>query len=155
MYIRKAELKDIERLIKMRWDFTVEYDVSGKINESEYIHFQKECETFLVNAINGQRWIIWVAETNGEIVSHIYLELIQKVPRPGRITNPFVYMTNVYTVEEYRGNGIGSRLISHVNSWTMEMKYEFIMVWPSEESIEFYKSNGYKNCNNPLEYVID
>ncbi|MET3195094.1 GNAT family N-acetyltransferase [Bacillus sp. OAE603] len=155
MNIRKAELKDIERLIKMRWDFTVEYDERGKITDSEFIRFHKECKNFLVDALNGQRWIIWIAEVNGEIVSHIYLELIQKVPRPGRITNPFVYMTNVYTEKKYRGKGIGSKLISQINNWSLEMKYEFIMVWPSEESIEFYKANGYKNCNEPLEFVFE
>lgn len=155
MNIRKAELKDIERLIKMRWDFTVEYDDKGKINNSEFIGFQKECKNFLVDALNGQRWVIWIAEVNGEIVSHIYLELIQKVPRPGRITNPFVYMTNVYTEKKYRGQGIGSKLIAHINNWSLEMKYEFIMVCPSEESSEFYKTNGYKNCNEPLEFELE
>ena len=155
MKIRKAELNDIERLIKMRWDFTVEYEVKGIINDSEYFHFQEECRNFLVDAINSQRWIIWVAEVNGKIVSHIYIELIQKVPRPGRITNPFVYMTNVYTVKAHRGNGVGGNLISHINNWSKEMKYEFVIVWPSEESIEFYKTHGYKNCTEPLEYAID
>ncbi len=155
MNIRQAELKDIEQLIKMRWDFTVEYDVKGKVKESENIRFKEVCKNFLLDALNNQRWIIWVAEVNGEIVSHIYLELIQKVPRPGRITKPFVYMTNVYTVKKFRGNGIGSKLIAHVNNWSMDKKYEFIIVWPSEESIEFYKTNGYKNCKEPLEYVFD
>ena len=53
--------------------------------------------TFLGNAINSGQWIIWVAEENKRVVSHIYIELIQKVPRPGRFTYPFAYMTNVYT----------------------------------------------------------
>lgn len=154
MNIRKAELEDIEQLIKMRWDFTVEDDVNGKIKQSEYINFQKECRSFLVDAINSKQWIIWVAEVNEEIVSHIYIELIQKVPRPGRITYPFAYMTNVFTLKEFRGNGIGSKLITNVNKWANEMNNEFIIVWPSEGSIDFYKSNGYKYCNEPLEFVF-
>jgi GNAT superfamily N-acetyltransferase len=152
LIIRLAQIKDIDQLIK-RWDFTVEEDFNGTIKESEYRNFQKECEYFLLNAINSNHWFIWVAEINGEIVSHIYIELIQKVPRPGRITYPFAYMTNVFTVEQYRGKGIGGKLITEINKWVNEMNYEFIIVWPSDDRINFYKRNGYKHCNQPMEYV--
>ncbi|WP_338080684.1 GNAT family N-acetyltransferase [Cohnella luojiensis] len=52
---------------------------------------------------------IRVAETNGVIASRIYIQLIDKVPRPGRVTYPFAYMTNVYTDPDYRSRGIGVR----------------------------------------------
>ncbi|HZH61010.1 MAG TPA: GNAT family N-acetyltransferase [Metabacillus sp.] len=102
--------------------------------------------------VNG---FIWVAEENEKIVSHIYIELIQKVPRPGRITHPFVYMTNVYTIKEFRnkGNkGIGSELLTTINEWTKENRYEFIIVWPSDDSINYYKKNSYVYCTEPMEY---
>lgn len=105
-----------------------------------------------MNALNSEQWCIWLAEVEGEIVSHIYIELINKVPRPGGITNPFEYMTNVYKVEKYRGNGIGSELISTVNKWVNDMKFEFVIVWPSEEGVKFYTQNGYKHCKEPMEY---
>jgi GNAT superfamily N-acetyltransferase len=155
LVIRLAHTKDIEQLIKMRWDFTIEDDINGKINESEFSHFHKECENFLIHAINSDKWFIWVAEVDGEIISHIYVELIQKVPRPGRVTYPFVYMTNVFTVEKYRGKGIGSKLLSTINKWADEMNYEFIIVWPSDESIDFYGRNGYKHCKEPMEFVTE
>ena len=60
----------------------------------------KNAEHFWRNNLDGDQWFIWIAEDEGIIVSHIYIELIQKVPRPGRITKPFAYMTNVYTVEK-------------------------------------------------------
>lgn len=84
-------------------------------------------------------------------VAYIYIELIRKVPRPGRVTNPFAYMTNVYTLPEYRGKGIGSILITKVNEWAAKMNYEFIIVWPSDTGIEFYSRNGYSLCKEPME----
>lgn len=87
-----------------------------------------------------------------KIVSHIYIELIQKIPRPGRITSPFAYMTNVYTIKEFRNKGIGSKLLLTVNEWTKEKRYEFIIVWPSDDSINYYKNNGYAHCIEPMEY---
>ncbi|MGE8207336.1 GNAT family N-acetyltransferase [Heyndrickxia sp. NPDC080065] len=152
MNIRLAEAKDIKQLIRMRWDFTIEHDETKKIEQTPIHDFEKECQSFLENALNSDQWFIWVAEENGKIVSHIYIELIQKVPRPGRITYPFAYMTNVYTIKEYRNKGIGSKLLTTINEWANENKYEFIIVWPSDDSINYYKKNGYIHCTEPMEY---
>jgi GNAT superfamily N-acetyltransferase len=152
MNIRLAEVKDIKQLTRMRWDFTIEYDESKKIEQTPFNDFEKECQSFLENALNSGQWFIWVAEENGEIVSHIYIELIHKVPRPGRVTFPFAYMTNVYTIKEFRNKGIGSLLLSTINEWTIEKRYEFIIVWPSDDSINYYKKNGYNHCTEPMEY---
>ncbi|MCM2674890.1 GNAT family N-acetyltransferase [Alkalicoccobacillus plakortidis] len=122
-----------------------------KKNES-FAEFEKECQTFLENTLKGDQWFIWVVEDNGKIISHIYIELIQKVPRPGRITYPFAFMTNVYTIPEYRNKGIGSKLLQSINKWMKENKYEFVIVWPSDDSIDYYHKNGYVHCTEPLEY---
>ncbi|MET3698824.1 ribosomal protein S18 acetylase RimI-like enzyme [Bacillus oleivorans] len=152
MNIRLADEQDINQLIKMRWDFTIEYDESKKIEQTSFTDFEKECHSFLESALNSGQWFIWVAEDNGKIVSHIYIELIQKVPRPGRITYPFAYITNVYTIKEYRNKSIGSKLLTTINEWTKKNRYEFIIVWPSDDSIDFYKKNGYVHCTEPMEY---
>lgn len=151
MNIRLAERKDIDQLVRMRWDFTME-DYEDKLKESNFEAFHLECSTFLENAIESDTWFIWVAEEGTKIVSHIYIELIQKVPRPGRITFPFAFMTNVYTVQDFRNKGIGSNLITAINDWVKSKKYEFIIVWPSDESIDYYKKNGYKHCKEPMEF---
>lgn len=150
MNIRFAEVKDIKQLIRMRWDFTIEHDESKK-NES-FDDFEKECQTFLENALKIDQWFIWVAEDDEKIVSHIYIELIQKVPRPGKRTYPFAYMTNVYTVPEYRNMGVGSKLLDSINKWIKENNYEFVIVWPSDDSINYYKKNGYVHCTEPMEF---
>ncbi|MFJ8064041.1 GNAT family N-acetyltransferase [Psychrobacillus sp. NPDC096426] len=152
MEIRLAVKKDIVQLIKMRWDFTMEDYEEKPFEDSDFEAFQLECQTFLESAIDSEDWFIWIAEDEGRILSHIYIELIQKVPRPGRITFPFAFMTNVYTVQDSRNKGIGSKLITTINEWAKNRKYEFIIVWPSDDSIEYYKRNGYIHCKEPMEY---
>lgn len=112
MIIRIATKEDMDQLIQMRWDFTLEDDLDGKLQNEIYSDFYEECYEFLLGAFQSDIWEIWVAEEDGMVVSNIYIELIHKVPRPGRITHPFAYMTNVYTKPDYRGKGIGSKLIS-------------------------------------------
>lgn len=152
MNIRLAERKDINQLIQMRWDFTLEDNHTKIFNEIDFKAFKLECQDFLEKALESETWFIWVAEENSNIVSHIYIELIQKVPRPGRITYPFAFMTNVYTIKDFRNKGIGSELITTINEWAVREKYEFIIVWPSDDSIDYYKRNGYKHCKEPMEF---
>jgi len=75
MRIRIAEKADIDQLIKMRWDFTIEYDLDGKLNNEKYNDFYDECKEFLLNAFQSDNWYIWVAEEGGKIVPNIYIEL--------------------------------------------------------------------------------
>ncbi len=154
MNIRLAINDDIDQLIRMRWDFTNEYN-KNKIEENQYEYFYMECKSFLLDAISSNRWFVWVADSDGQILSHVYIELINKVPRPGRKTNPFTYMTNVYTLPEHRGNGIGSQILNAIEVWSRQNEYEFIIVWPSEWSTEFYERNGYKQCKEPMELVLE
>lgn len=148
MLFRLAESRDIQQLVKMRWDFTYEH-ATGPI-EAEYSNFEQECRQFLTHALSKGQWYIWVAEADGAVVSHIYIELVHKVPRPGRATFPFAYMTNVYTLPEYRSRGIGGQLLRCIEEWAKKRHLEFIMVWPSEEAIPFYARNGYKHCTEPM-----
>lgn len=61
-------------------------------------------------------------------------------------------MTNVFTIKESRNKGIGSKLLATINEWIKENKYEFVIVWPSDDSIKYYKKNGYVHCTEPMEY---
>ncbi|WP_280771621.1 GNAT family N-acetyltransferase [Salipaludibacillus daqingensis] len=151
MNIRLAEAKDISQLISMRWDFTIENDESKR--NASFDDFEKECRSFLEKAMASDHWFIWVGEENGKVASHIYIELMHKVPRPGRKTYPFAYMTNVYTDPEFRNKGVGSKMLQTINKWIKENKYEFVVVWPSDKSINYYKKNGYVHCTEPMEYL--
>ncbi|MEW4282605.1 GNAT family N-acetyltransferase [Priestia koreensis] len=87
------------------------------------------------------------------IIVHHESQQVSKVMRPGRITYPFAYMTNVYTRSDRRGAGIGSQLLKQVNEWAKEQQYEFIIVWPSDTSISYYEKNDYAPCTEPMQYV--
>ncbi|WP_232697461.1 GNAT family N-acetyltransferase [Brevibacillus daliensis] len=147
--IRMATHDDIEQLIEMRWNFTLEHNDS--VTADKWEPFQDECREFLLQAINGNKWRIWVAEIDHMVVSHIYVELIEKVPRPGRTTYPYGFMTNVYTRPPFRNKGIGSNLLTAVKDWATNRKLEFLIVWPSDESVEFYTRNDFTLSKESME----
>ena len=62
-------------------------------------------------------------------------------------------MTNVYTIPSQRNKGVGSQLLTVVNKWVESNKYEFVIVWPSNESIDFYERKGYVECKEALTFT--
>lgn len=132
----------------MRFDFTAEYK---EIDTNLLEPFIEECNRFFEEAFETDRWMVWVAEDKDKIVSHTFLQIIDTIPRPGRKRSPYGYVTNVYTLPEYRGKGIGSMIMDEVNKWSKDNGLTFLMVWPSETSIEFYERNGFKINEEILE----
>jgi hypothetical protein len=76
--IRLATFDDIDELVQMRWDFSEEENPRHSVSFEE---FYPICSEFLRKAMNSGDWYIWIAEVEGRIVSHMYLQLIHKVPR--------------------------------------------------------------------------
>lgn len=147
--VRLATFEDIPQLVQMRWDFSKEEQNDIAVTFEE---FNQICSEFLVNAIQNGEWLIWVAERNGCLVSHMYLQIIHKVPRPGKSANPyFGYVTNVYTRPAYRNQGIGSEIHRVMEQWSKENKVEFLVLWPSSDSVPFYSRNGFLRSADSME----
>ncbi|WP_246281105.1 GNAT family N-acetyltransferase [Saccharibacillus qingshengii] len=154
LIMRTARTDDIGQLAEMRYDSTIENHPELTITDEQQRDYTDEMHEFLEEAIGSEHWVVWLAEYGEEIVGHVYLEMVRKVPRPGRTTKPFIYMTNVYTRPQHRGLGIGSRLAQVVEQWARELDHDFIMVWPSGRGEEFYTKNGYSACSVPMELKL-
>ncbi|TCM89119.1 N-acetylglutamate synthase-like GNAT family acetyltransferase [Paenibacillus sp. BK033] len=147
--IRLAHLDDVDALVQMRWEFSEDERRNGA---TRYEEFHKICSAFLIKAIYSGDWYIWVAEIDNEIVSHMYLQLIHKVPRPGKSPDPrFGYVTNVYTRPAHRNKGIGTRIHAAVEQWSKDNQAEFLLLWPSSESVAFYSRNGFVASEEAME----
>lgn len=147
--IRLATLDDIDELVQMRWDFSIEdYGESTVSFEA----FQLTCRGFLIKALESGDWYIWVAEVDKSIVSHMYLQLIHKVPRPGKSADPYYgYVTNVYTRPAFRSQGIGTEIHLAMEKWSKENAVEFLILWPSSTSVQFYEKNGFAPSEEAME----
>ncbi len=152
MLYRMATAADVPELAAMRWDFRLEEAPGATANDRDT--FLRACVAFLQQGLDDQRWTYWIAATDAQILAHIFIQRIPKVPKPNRLNDALGYVTNVYTRPAYRNQGIGTRLMSHVLQWAADQDLESLIVWPSAASIGFYKRAGFRDSPDMMEYEV-
>ena len=144
---RTATASDLPTLAAMRLAFTFEDPAPQATSRGD---FEAAFEEIVGTGIASGRWTVWLAETANEIVSHVYVGLIEKIPRPTQEHRWIGYVTNVYTRPDHRGHGVGAALLERVTSWAAERDVELLVVWPSDESVGFYERAGFASGRDPL-----
>ncbi|MBS7345743.1 MAG: GNAT family N-acetyltransferase [Caryophanon sp.] len=135
MMLRLANIHDIEQLIQLRWQQTEEL-IGHAPTEETFDAFAQTYRLFLEDVLPHAQWKVWVAEVDGKIVAHIYAKCIQRVPVPGVVTKPYVYLSNAYTTPAYRARGLQQTLLAAVNAWVTSNGYEFSMLTTTTTTIE-------------------
>jgi GNAT superfamily N-acetyltransferase len=152
MEFRLATEEDLFELAQLRWDFRMEGgDELPAVSKAEFI---LACVEFLKQGLDNGTRAYWLADDNGEIISHLFVQKVDMVPRPCKIKDQFGYITNNYTKPQHRNKGIGSQLMQRVKQWVQEQDLEVLIVWPSEESVRFYERAGFKMENEVMELQV-
>lgn len=148
---RQATEADLQRLAEMRWEFDQEEGRAPLLSRSEFI---VQCSEFMRRGLRSGSWTYWVA-VSGEILSHIFVEKVPKLPRPSAPPGAWGYVTNVHTLPEWRNRGVGSELLRRVVQWAEAERLELLIVWPSERSVGFYECAGFRTENEVLELLLE
>ena len=101
----------------------------------------------------GNDLFCWVAVDN-EIVAHIFIYVIHKIPMPHRMNASWGRVATVRTIPAYRNQGVGSALMEHVKTWSRALDLQELIVYPSEQSISFYERAGFTNNNEVFELQV-
>jgi GNAT superfamily N-acetyltransferase len=137
--IRRATEDDAEELARLRWEFSLPTQQAAQ----PFADFREPFRAFLMDGFATGQWVAWVAESNGQIIGNVYLQLVPKIPRAGRFGYHWGYVSNVYMIPERRGAGIGAALMAEVQAWALREQLEFLVLWPSERSVPFYERAGF------------
>lgn len=148
--IRRATSRDIPVLARLRREFTLE---DGPIS-SPREDFDAAFASIVSTGLGEGRWTVWVAEHEGEIVAHAFVGLIDKIPRPLPTSSRWLgYLTNMYTKPAFRSRGLGGRVLEAAKEWAKDDDVELLVVWPSDESVSFYRRHGFVGEREPLVWL--
>ena len=148
---RTATANDVLALADIRWEHWVEDPHDPAIVNREA--FRREFAGRIGLWIESGLMTFWVAEIQGEIVSTVVVVHIVKVPKPSKLDDSYGYVTAVHTREAYRNQGIGGELLRHVQAWALAQDMEFLVTWPAERSVPFYRRASFIDGSS-LEFEV-
>ena len=61
------------------------------------------------------------------------------------------YLTNIYTLKEYRSKKIGTELLTYIKDYLAKEDCELVFAWPSSKSVNWYLRNDFKLENEMFE----
>ena len=138
--IRLALENDAVTLARLRYELR---SASHRVVEDEQA-FLTRCESWMAERLRmGTRWQCWIAEREANAVGAVWAQLVEKIPNPIAEPEFLVYLTNFYVREEFRGEGIGSRLLAEVLEWSKSQKAQMVILWPTDQSKPFYLRHGF------------
>lgn len=140
-----ADLDDAPELARLRWDFSPAY---GAAPTGDFDSFAASMSAFLAKGIEDSRVGVFVADVGTRLVANLWVEVVEKVPRPGLEKAAWGYVTNTYTEAAFRNTGLGTKILEIAINWAYLRKLELLIVWPSDESTEFYRRAGFDT--NPM-----
>jgi GNAT superfamily N-acetyltransferase len=145
--IRLASENDAATLARLRLELR---SSSHKLIENEQA-FLVRCESWMNERLRkGSQWRCWIAERQAIAVGAVWAQLVEKIPNPVAEPECYVYLTNFYVREEYRSEGIGSRLLAAVLEWSKSKNAEKVMLWPTERSKPFYLRHGFSFADDVM-----
>ena len=150
--IRKANINDlihIQNLNNSLFDLEYSnYDSTLKLGWP----FEKDGEEYFIDRIKNN--LIFVAEINGKIVGYLAGSILEEISYS---VETFAELDNMYIDTNYRGYGIGSKLINEFKNYCKNIGIENIKVTAyseNKQAINFYMKNGFQDYNTTLIFKI-
>jgi ribosomal protein S18 acetylase RimI-like enzyme len=140
MIMRKADISDIDELIKIRLAY-LEDDYNGLTTiQSETV--RKQLPGYFRDHI-GIDFIAYIAEEEREVLSSVFLLIVEKPANPHFLTGKTGTILNVYTKPEYRRQGLAGLLLAQAIQDSKEMELSYLELSASKAGYPLYKKLGF------------
>lgn len=100
---------------------------------------------------NGAARRAWVARgADGIPVGMANAAVFERMPVPGTVSARWLYVANVYVLPDHRRQGIAADLMTAVVEWARAEGMVRIVLAPSEMSVPFYATLGFRPADDLL-----
>ncbi len=149
---RKATQDDLQQLVDLRIRLLLEAEPheEHKIDKHFHHHMHTFFKTQLDNTI-----FVYIAEENNKIIATSGAMMQQYFPRITECVNKAAHITNVYTLPQYRKQGISSKLVQLTLDELKAQNTQFIWLWGTNEAHSLYEKAGFSDYNayNTMTYT--
>jgi len=144
---RFANESDLEQLIKLR--VLMQKEVNSIVNENIDEGYLDKVRQYFIRAMTNKNYFSSVAELSGELVAAIGLAVYEKPPSLTGLNGRNGYITNVYTMSEWRRQGVASKLIELIVEHARNSGIDKLHLGTREASKGVYERVGFKPTHLP------
>jgi GNAT superfamily N-acetyltransferase len=144
---RNANIDDIDILTQMRVSMLCDgTDYADEFKEK----LQNNTKQYMINGFRDKNFFAWVADLNGEIIAMSGLTLYVLPPNDWCPSGKSAYIGNMYTLPDFRGQGIGSKLLILAMEAAKEMGSERILLNATDMGRPIYEKYGFENSTTAM-----
>ncbi len=146
--IRQANLEDIDKLSILR----VEHQKAEEKEEysCDDLMLQNNSKMFFQKHLNKD-YFCFVKEINNEIIATCAIQIIEYLPLCTNLSGKIGYVSNVYTKEKFRNNGIQKELMKECIDFLKEQNISIAELGTSNPIvINLYKKFGFYSNKNAM-----
>jgi GNAT superfamily N-acetyltransferase len=139
--IRAAWSSDWNALAEMRYRFRAE--VGSPIEPKS--RFVRRCKSWMKKRFRAgsSAWRCWVLDDDKQLLGHVCVQLIEKIPNPVNESELHAYVTNFYVVPEKRERELGRKLLNEALSWCRTRGCDAVILWATPGSRSLYRRCGF------------
>ena len=139
--VRRATVEDIDILTRLRVALQREMGHLGGATPEDA--FARATRRYLAEALPSGAFIAWVAVADGQVVASSGLVFIARPPSARNLSGLEAHILNMYTVPEWRGRGIASRLLRELIRAARDMNARRIWLHASVDGKPIYEKAGF------------
>lgn len=148
---RRITKEDIKDLVRIRSRFLTEFDGKTHLENKENINL--EVEKHLLKFIETDGFIGFVAEEDNKIIGTSAITFYDILAKVHCLNGKVAYISNIYTVPEYRRRGIARKLFKLVLDEALSRECSKISLHASKLGEFVYKGFGFVKTSSEMEYI--
>lgn len=146
--VKKADLHELS--ILMDWRMRVLAEVFADSLHPDWEAIRKNNEDYYKEAfVKGSHTACFALnDENGEIIGCGGICYQKEMPSPDNLTGTNGYLMNIYTLPEYRGQGIGRKIIEFLIADAKTRRTEKIYLESSVDAKRLYEEIGFLDMHD-------
>ncbi len=117
--------------------------------------FRSKTREYFLCHIEDESFIAWLAVDGGEIIATSGMCIYDVPPTYGNPSGRIAYLVNMYTVSEYRGQGIAAKLLELLVDEAKTRQCDRITLNTSKAGRPVYEKFGFVDVPGEMEYFSD
>jgi GNAT superfamily N-acetyltransferase len=155
--IRRAELRDIEALVRMRVELlhvAAALGVPTNLSEGEWEAVRMGIRDYFAEALPAGKHYGVVAEAKGNVVACGGIVFMERPPYQGNLQGREAYLMNMYTMPEWRGKGIGGAIVGELLRYAREAGAKRVSLDAEQNARRLYAKAGFHGNVEAMEILF-